>query len=147
ARFWAQAHYDSQGTMDVAQAQMQWDDGALASFTASFLTPPGMADDGFDRMEVAGEGWMARLEPNPRPIQWWDERARWPMGLEILAGGGLPAGMLARELRCFCRVVRRRQAVPAGARYADALQVMRWLERLRQIVAGQSAGAEEVTAC
>ncbi len=89
-----------------------------------------MAPDGFDRLEVFGEGWMARIEPNPRPIQVWDERARWPMGLEIRTGDGTPSGMLAEELRCFCRVVRGLQAVPLGATYEDGLRVERWIQRL-----------------
>ena len=39
--------------------------------------------------------------------------------------------MMAAELRAFCRVVRRQQAVPVGATYADALQVQRWMDRLQ----------------
>jgi hypothetical protein len=38
--------------------------------------------------------------------------------------------MLAEELRCFCRVLQGKQAVPVGARYVDGLQVMRWMEVL-----------------
>ena len=71
---------------------------------------PDAAGDGVGRLrpaEVFGEGWAARVEPNPRPLQVWDDRARWPMALEIRAGDGPPAGMLAEELRCFCRVVSR----------------------------------------
>ncbi len=116
--------------VDLVAAQLAWDDHTLASYCASFLTPEGMASDGFDRMEVFGDGWAARIAPNPRPIQVWDDRARWPMALEIRAGDGPPAGMLAEELRCFCRVVRGLQPVPAGATYEDALRVQRWIERL-----------------
>ena len=39
-------------------------------------------------------------------------------------------GMMAEELRCFCRVVRGRQGVPVGATYEDAMQVQRWMDRL-----------------
>ena len=116
--------------IDLVSAQLAWNDQTLASFSASFLTPASMAPDGFDRLEVFGEGWMARIEPNPRPIQVWDERARWPMGLEIRTGDGTPSGMLAEELRCFCRVVRGLQAVPLGATYEDGLRVERWIQRL-----------------
>ena len=116
--------------IDLVAAQIAWDDQTLANFSASFLTPAGMAPDGFDRLEVFGDGWMARIEPNPRPIQVWDDRAHWPMGLEIRAGDGPPSGMLAEELRCFCRVVRGLQPVPAGATYEDALRVQRWIEHL-----------------
>ena len=132
ARFSAQVHHTSEGQMDLALAQLQWPDGRIASLAASFMTPPGMATDGFDRMEVFGEGWAASLSPNPRPIEVWDERARWPMSLEIRADPAGPSGMLAEELRCFCRVVRGMEPVPLGATYTDAMQVQRWIDRLEQ---------------
>jgi hypothetical protein len=90
-----------------------------------------MASNGFDLLEVFGEGWAARTRSNPRPIEVWDERARWPMALEIRADPSGPTGMMAAELRCFCRVVRGLQGVPRGATYADALQVQRWMDRLQ----------------
>jgi predicted dehydrogenase len=116
--------------IDVVTAQLAWGDVAVASLSASFLTPPGMAAEGFDRLEVFADGWMARIEPNPRPIQIWDDGAHWPMGLEVRATDGAATGMLAEELRCFCRVVRGIEPVPIGATYEDALQVERWIERL-----------------
>lgn len=124
------------GGVDLAVAGLTWGNGAIASFAASFLTPAGMPADGFDRLEVFGNGWAARIDPNPRPIQLWDDRAGWPLGLEIRAEGAAPAGMLAEELRCFCRVVRGLEPVPAGATYPDALQVHRWLDRLEAAAGG-----------
>jgi myo-inositol 2-dehydrogenase/D-chiro-inositol 1-dehydrogenase len=129
-RFSSQVHRAENGDCDLVLAQLQWADGLVASFAASFFTPAGMAPNGYDRMEVYGQGWMGRIEPNPRPIEVWDERARWPMPLEIRAVPDGPSGMMAAELRCFCRVVRGAQPVPAGATYADALQVQRWMDRL-----------------
>ena len=82
-------------------------------------------------MEVFGTGWSARISPNPRPIDVWDEYASWPLALEI--GTNPPSGMMAEELRCFCRVVRGEQSVPVGATYADALQVQRWMDRLCEV--------------
>jgi predicted dehydrogenase len=128
--FAAQSHSTADGACDLAVAELQWDCGAIASLTASFLTPAGMAGDGFDRMEIFGRGWAGRILPNPRPIQLWDERATWPAALEISAVSGNPTGMLAEELRCFCRVVRGTDAVPIGATYADAVQVLGWLDQL-----------------
>ena len=52
------------------------------------------------------------------------------MPLEIRPGPVGATGMLAEELRCFCRVVRGLQPVPVGATYADALQVQAWMEKL-----------------
>lgn len=118
------------GACDLALAELTWSDGCLMRLAASFLTPEGLGSDGFDRIEVFGEGWTARLCPNPRPIELWDTQHRRPMTLEIAANAQEPYGMLARELRCFCRVVRGMEAVPAGARYQDGVQVMRWLDRL-----------------
>ncbi|WP_202947331.1 Gfo/Idh/MocA family protein [Zavarzinella formosa] len=128
--FSAQFHRTPAGEIDLAVARLQWADGLLASFAASYLTPAGMAPRGFDRMEVFGAGWSARINPNPRPIEVWDERATWPMALEIRADADGATGMMAEELRCFCRVARRQQEVPVGATYGDALQVQQWMDRL-----------------
>jgi hypothetical protein len=81
-------------------------------------------------MEVFGDGWSARIEPNPRPITVWDDQARWPMPLEILTDGVVASGMMAEELRCFCRVVRGDEPVPVGATFTDAMQVQGWLDKL-----------------
>jgi len=128
--FSARFHRTPAGAVDLASARLQWADGTLASFAASYLTPDGMPPRGFDRMEVFGPGWAGRIEPNPRPIEVWDDQARWPMPLEIRADAEGPSGMMAEELRCFCRVVRGAHPVPVGATFNDALQVQRWMERL-----------------
>jgi predicted dehydrogenase len=128
--FSAQYHRTAGGAIDLALAQLQWAHGAVASFAASYLTPAGMPPRGFDRTEVFGEGWSARINPNPRQIEVWGTQGEWPLGLEIRAGASGATGMMAEELRCFCRVVRGVHPVPAGATYADALQVQSWMERL-----------------
>ena len=128
--FSAKFHRTPNGAVDLALAQLEWTDGTLASYAASYLTPTGMAPRGFDRMELFGQGWAARISPNPRPIEVWDEQAQWPMALEIRADCEGPTGMMAEELRCFCRVVRGLERVPVGATYHDALQTQRWLDRL-----------------
>jgi predicted dehydrogenase len=129
--FSSQAHRTAEGECDLVLAQLRWPDGLLASFAASFLTPEGMATNGYDVMEVYGEGWAARTRPNPRPIEVWSDRATWPMPLEIRADPAGPSGMMAAELRSFCRVVRGQHPVPLGATYADAMQVQRWMDRLQ----------------
>jgi predicted dehydrogenase len=126
----AQFHRTRTGEVDLAVAQLQWSDSLLASFAASYLTPVGMPPRGFDRMEVFGAGWSARINPNPRPIEVWGERAFWPLALEIRADTTGATGMMAEELRCFCRVVRGLQGVPVGATYYDALQVQHWMCKL-----------------
>ena len=126
----ARFHRTPAGEVDLAVARLQWSGGLVASFAASYLTPPGMPPRGFDRMEVFGAGWAARINPNPRPIEVWGERASWPLALEVRADAAGASGMMAEELRCFCRVVRGLQSVPVGATYRDALQVQRWMDRL-----------------
>ncbi len=131
-RFDAQTHFNSRGNMDLALAQLGWADGSLATFSAGFLTPEALPGEGFDRMEVFGKGWMARMNPNPRPLDVWDEKYVPPMTLEILTGSNSTTGMLAEELRCFCRVVRGLEPIPRGTRIEDGIQVMRWLDRLTE---------------
>lgn len=130
SRFKACYHRNPSGAVDVANAQLLWPDGPLASFVASYLTPPGMPPRGFDRMEVFGAGWSARISPNPRPIEVWADAAQWPLPLEIRTGATGPSGMMAEELRSFCRVVRGLAPVPIGAAYNDGLQIQRWMDLL-----------------
>ena len=127
-QFSAQYHRTAGGDIDLALAQLGWSGGAVASFAASYLTPSGMSPRGFDRTEVFGEGWSARISPNPRPIEVWHSQASWPLALEIRTDP--PSGMMAEEHRCFCRVVRGLQSVPVGATYADAIQIQGWMEKL-----------------
>ena len=128
--FSAQYHRTARGEVDLALAQLKWEHGPVASFAASYLTPSGMPPRGIDYTEVFGEGWSARIVPNPRPIEVWSDHAEWPLALEIRAGASGATGMMAEELRCFCRVVRGLQEVPIGATYADAIQVQRWMDKL-----------------
>lgn len=137
--FQARYHRTDRGEINVANAQLQWANGPLATFTASYLTPAGMPARGFDRMEVFGDGWSARISPNPRPIEVWSDSATWPMPLEIRVGASGPTGMMAEELRTFCRVVRGLIPVPVGATFEDAMQVQRWMQTLDQLGKRQSA--------
>jgi predicted dehydrogenase len=128
--FSAQRRIGDDGVTELVLAQLAWDDGIIASFTASFLTPEGMETDGYDRMEVFGRGWASRIEPNPRPIAVWDDRRRSPLTLEISTDRDGVSGMLAEELRCFCRVARGELPVPVGASYEDAVTIEWWITKL-----------------
>jgi predicted dehydrogenase len=66
-QFSSQFHRTGGGAIDLALAQLGWSDGPVASFAASYLTPAGMPPRGFDRTEVFGDGWSARISTNPRP--------------------------------------------------------------------------------
>ena len=54
------------------------------------------------------------------------------MNLVFLTDSNSNTGMLAEELRCFCKVVRDLEMIPKGTRYQDGIQVMRWLDRLTE---------------
>jgi predicted dehydrogenase len=123
---------------DLALAEIKWAGDVWASFTASFLTPPGMPDDGFDRLELFGDGWAARLCLNPQPLEIWTDKQHWPIALDIHDDPAAPSGWLAEELRHFCKVVRGTVSVPIGARYQDALQVQRWIDALEHSAMGHS---------
>jgi predicted dehydrogenase len=126
----ARLHPRAGGGYDLARVELEWASGAWGSLTASFLTPPGMPPDGFDRLELFGRGWAAQLRLNPQPLEIWAERAEWPLALDIHPDPTAPSGWLAEELRHFCRVLRGQAEVPVGARYPDALRIQSWLERL-----------------
>ena len=69
--FDAKYHRTRQGEVDLAVARLHWPNGAIGLFAASYLTPAGMPPRGIDRTEVFGDGWCARIEPNPRPFELW----------------------------------------------------------------------------
>lgn len=129
-RFTGRLHPREGGGFDLARAELAWPSGAWGSLTASYLTPPGMSSDGYDRIEVFGRGWAAHLCLNPQPLEIWAERAEWPLALNISADPNAPTGWLAEELRHFCRVVQGHVDPPIGARFEDAVRIQNWLERL-----------------
>lgn len=128
---WMHPHRD--GGSDAATAELRWSNGMCASFAATFLTPPGMPADGFDRLEIFADGWSAKLALNPQPLEIWTDRAAWPVGLDIHEDPVAPSGWLAEELRHFCRVVRGQATVPVGARYQDAVQIQQWIQTLETL--------------
>ena len=132
-------HPSAAGGYDLARGELEWASGLWGSFTTSYLTPPGMAPDGFDRLEAFGKTWAARLEMNPRPLTLWSDRAEWPLALDIVDDPAAPQGWMAEELRCFCRVVQGQAQIPFGARYEDGLKILGWLERLERSAAGNGA--------
>lgn len=124
---------DSQGdgaSSRLSVAQLIWRNGTIASFSASFLAPAGMGEHGYDRLDVFGDGWSAIVSPNPRPIAVWDEKARYPLGLELRTDP--PTGMLSQELRQFASLARGGEPI-VGTTFADALQLQRWIGQLDAI--------------
>jgi predicted dehydrogenase len=138
-KMFARLHRPGGAGAILALAEIEWGPQTWGSFTASFLTPPGLPVDGFDRFELFGDGWAARLSLNPQPLELWTDRAQWPLTLNIHDDINAPSGWLADELRCFCRVVRGDAPVPVGARYQDAMMIQDWIEQLEGSAAEQSA--------
>jgi predicted dehydrogenase len=123
-------HPRAGGGYDLALAHLEWANGTWGSITASYLTPPGMGTEGFDRLDVFGNEWAAQLRLIPQPIELWGEKTEYPLTLNLDADPSAPSGWLAEELRHFCRVARGQAEPPYGARYTDALRIQGWLEQL-----------------
>lgn len=130
SRFHCARHQQGPSATDLTVVNLQWPDGGTASLIASFLTPLGMPEEGYDRLEVFGAGWAARIHPNPRPFELWHGRASSPMAHDIRLGPYGPEGVMAAQLRHFCKVARGEASVPFGARYQDAIQIEKWLLEL-----------------
>lgn len=134
SRFHCTRHQQGSSGTDLVVVNLQWPDGGTASLIASFLTPVGMPDEGYDRLEVFGNGWAARIHPNPRPFELWHDRAYSPMSHDIRLGAYGPEGMMAAQARHFCKVARGEARVPFGARYEDAMQIEQWLMELENTI-------------
>jgi len=121
----------SHGRTDLSWATLQWNDGRLATLHAHLVLPDGAAEDGWDWMEVFGDGGYARAATSPQEFFWASDKAEWPLGLEIGTVHGRPVGMLAEELRAFAAACAG-GTVPPGCRMQDAAQVQRWSELIMQ---------------
>lgn len=91
-------HRTVSGKEDVSLVTLEWSDGTMTLLFATFLTPSGMYVDGFDRLEVFGRGWVGRATPVPRPLEIWDDRARYPLNMEILVEGDAPRVCLRKRI-------------------------------------------------
>lgn len=120
---------DSNGKADHSWATLRWSDGRVATFHSHWVLPEGAPGDGFDWLEVFGNSYHTRLETNPQNWTWAQDKATWPVALEISASHGRPTGMLAEELRSFLAACHG-APIPAGCRMQDAVQVQRWMEEL-----------------
>ena len=78
---------------------------------------------------------MGSTRANLRPFEVGDEQTHRPIGLWRwrFSRTRRASGILAEELRHFCRVVRGEKAVPIGATYHDVLQVLGWLDQLEEL--------------
>ena len=120
------------GRADLSWAALRWADGRTATFHSHLILPDGVPSDGWDVIEVFGDGFHSRVTTNPAPWMWSDARANWPVTLEISETNGAPTGMLTEALRAFLSACRG-APVPAGCRIEDALRVQEWIEKLLQI--------------
>jgi predicted dehydrogenase len=117
------------GRPDQSWALLRWADGRVATFHSHWTLPPGAPSDGFDRMEVFGDGYHTAVNTNPQPWTWASDRMHWPVALEMSSVDGRPTGMLVEELRSFLAACGG-APVPGGCRMEDAVTLERWMQRL-----------------
>jgi hypothetical protein len=95
AQFSAQFHRTRAGQVDLALAQMQWAGGPVASFTAPYLTPPGMAP-------MASTGWRCSATASRRGSAQPQADRGVGRASRLAAGAGDPDGFpLVALLRCL----------------------------------------------
>jgi len=116
---------------DMVWVALRWRDGRTATFQSHCTLPPSAPSDGWDRIELFGEGFHSLVQTNPAPWQWQGAQPEWPIALEISSVQGRPTGMLAEAQRSFIAALRG-TPVPPGCRLEDALQVERWTARILQ---------------
>lgn len=135
--FQAMEGRNAAGRVDLSWAALRWADGRVATFHSHTTLPDGAPADGWDYLEVFGDGFHSRVTTNPAPWVWSDTRTNWPVTLEISDVLGVPTGMLSGALQAFLSAVQG-HPVPAGCRIEDALHVQEWIEKLLQTAGNPS---------
>ena len=113
------------GRVDMSWVTLRWNDGRIATFQCHMMLPGGSPAEGWDSIEIFGDGLHSRVTTNPAPWSWTDTQTRWPVNLEIHEGGGMLAGLL-KNFVAACRGL----PIARGCRVEDALQVQVWVEKL-----------------
>jgi predicted dehydrogenase len=123
--FHAEESRNAAGRVDMSWATLRWKDGRIATFQCHMMLPEGAPAEGWDRVEIFGDGWHSEATTNPAPWTWTAAKQQWPINLEVHDSGG----MLMAALRNFLQASLG-HPIPEGCRVADALQVQDWIERL-----------------
>lgn len=126
--FSAMESRNAEGRADMSWAALRWADGRTATFHCHTMLPEASPADGWDSLEVFGDGLHSHLVTNPAPWTWTDSRVTWPQNLEVRED----AGMLVSLLNHFL-AASRGEPIPSGCRVEDALQVQRWIEQLLEV--------------
>jgi predicted dehydrogenase len=119
------------GTVDMTWATLRWADGRTATFQSHCTLPTSAPSDGWDTIEVFGNGYHSHVQTNPAPWSWQGAQPEWPIALEISNVQGRPTGMLAEAQRSFINAIQG-TPVPEGCRLEDALLIERWMTKIRQ---------------
>lgn len=135
--FHAMEARNQEGRADMSWAMLRWRDGRTATFHCHMMLPEGAPGEGWDFLEVFGDGLHSRVNTNPAPWTLTTDRMRWPAALEIGVAGDHATGMLAEIWNAFLASCRG-APVPEGCRVRDALQVQRWIEKLLAEAAHQT---------
>lgn len=123
---------NQQDRVDMSWATLRWKDGRTATFHCHMGLPDGVPAEGWDSLEIFGEGFHSKVITNPAPWTWSDQQTTWPVNLEMSEIQGIPSGMLAGVHHAFVAACRGEE-VPLGCRVEDALQIQQWIDRLLEI--------------
>ena len=126
--FHAMESRNAAGRVDMSWAALRWADGRTATFQCHMMLPEGSPAEGWDSLEVFGDGLHSKVTTNPAPWTWTEAQTAWPVNLEIRPEGGMLAGVLKNFLSA-CRG----GSVAGGCGAADALQVQCWIEQLLNV--------------
>jgi len=121
--------HNAAGRADMSWATLRWADGRTATFQSHMNLPASAPEDGWDTLEVFGDGFHSHVKTNPAPWVWSDDRVDRPVTLEISDVLGVPTGMLCGSLQAFLSATRGKP-VPQGCRVEDALHIQEWIEKL-----------------
>jgi len=123
--FQAMEARNAAGRLDMSWAALRWANGRTATFHCHMMLPDGSPAEGWDSLEIFGDGLHSKVVTNPGPWTWTDSQTRWPVNLELSEGGGMLSGLL-RSFLAACRG----KSISRGCAVSDALQVQTWIERL-----------------
>lgn len=143
-KFSAQARDHADGGVDWTQAQILWAENILASFTANFHIPNGTVG-GIDEISVYGDGWLVNLIYDSGVVSVTTDKGNHQVKVPPPALKGATNHFehaLRGEIEHFLKVIEGDASVPLGARYEDACEMQKWLDKLISLT--QTKGATDV---
>lgn len=141
-KFSAQQREHHLGGVDVAQAQLTWQDGVFAGLRADYLIPSNAeADVARDELEISGDGWSIRLPYDKGFLEVIDHNGVNEIKCELPNRDGIAnfyEDAVRNELEDFIALLNGKVEVPIGARYQDACRIQEWIDRLIALAKGDN---------